>query len=61
MQLIETVFMLIEAFFQLVVGLLKIAALCFVLCLIISNPLLFLLTVVFMPGLLTFVVTFKLS
>lgn len=61
MQLIETIFMLIEAFFQLAVGLLKIAVLCFVLCLIISNPLLFLLIVVFMPGLLTFFVTFKLS
>jgi len=61
MQIIETALLLIEGLFHLSMGLIKIAALCFVLALMISNPLLFLLIVFFMPGLLTFVLTFKLS
>ena len=60
MELIETMIMVIEAFMQLAIGLLKFIAVMYLFVLIISNPLVFLFMAVFCPGLFTFVISLML-
>jgi len=60
MELIETMIMLVEAFMQLAIGLLKFIAVMYLFVLIISNPLVFLFMAVFCPGLFTFVISLML-
>lgn len=60
MELIETMIMLVEAFMQLAIGLLKFMFAMYLFALIISNPLVFIFIVVFCPGVFTFVMSLML-
>jgi len=60
MQFVETLFMMVESFMQLALGLLKLIAILALFAVIVSNPLIFLFVIVFCPGVLSFALTLAL-